>query len=498
MTPDEVAASLRSAGGLLQAGDAAGALQECESVLAVAANHPIAMTLAGLARLELNQLDQAQALLNRALKMAPQNLHAKFGLGRLMEAKRQYQDAVGYYREVLKQESQHHAARVGYANCCIALGSFAEASDIYRDVLQRTGDQHIHRNLGIAAMQQNDLALAESHFKKLLEAFPEDPDAHSQMATALLKQERFADGWPYYERRLENFFGHHQLYAADLPIWDGSGGKKVLVWSEEGPGDIAMFASIIPRLLSCSAQVTLAVEARFHTLFRRSFGADLKLIALDEIERVREDEYDARIAIAGCMRFFRDGADSFAETAKGYLQPDGDRVSRYRETLSAAAADRKLIAISWRSFSKENGEQRSIPLRQLLSAIPSDQYLPVNLQYGDVGAEVAEAHAAGHHLITLPNLDVTQDVDGLVAAIAACDYQVSIDNTAVHLAGAIGADQMVLLPFASNWRWGLGRNGSLFYQNTRLTSQSKMADWSGPLSKLSALSTFIEVSRTSP
>ncbi|MBR9795770.1 MAG: hypothetical protein GYB45_06815, partial [Gammaproteobacteria bacterium] len=120
--------------------------------------------------------------------------------------------------------------------------------------------------------------------------------------------------------------------------------------------------------------------------------------------------------------------------------------------------------------------------------------LPVNLQYGNVGAEVAEAEAAGHQLATLSDLDTTQDIDGLVAAIAACDYQVSIDNTAVHLAGAIGAEQTVLLPFASNWRWGLGRASCLFYQNTRLYNQSRPGDWSEPLSKLSGSIAIIEAS----
>jgi ADP-heptose:LPS heptosyltransferase len=187
------------------------------------------------------------------------------------------------------------------------------------------------------------------------------------------------------------------------------------------------------------------------------------------------------------MRFFRADIASFAETAAGYLQPDMDRVMRYRQVLGAIAKSRKVIAINWRSLSKENGEQRSIPLEQLLSALPRDQYLLVNLQYGDVGAEIAEAEAAGYHLETLSDLNITQDLDGLVAAIAACDYQVSVDNTAVHLAGAIGVGQLVLLPFASNWRWGLGRNSCLFYQNTRLLSQSSMGDWSEPLLKLPAL-----------
>ena len=492
MTPEEGAASLKSAGALLQEGNAAAALQQCQNVLAVSPNHPIAITLAGLAYLELDQLHQARELLDRALQIAPKNLHARFGLARIMEMQHQHRDAARYYREIVEMDSQHSAARVGYANCCVALGSHDEAKDAYLELLQSTGDQHLQRNLGIVALQQNDLSLAEKHFRALLDAFPEDPDAHSQLAGALLKQERFADGWPYYLRRLENFFGHHKEYATGLPLWDGSEGKRILVWCEEGPGDIAMFASVIPRLLSLSEHVTLAVEARFHTLFTRSFGVGLNLIGLNEIEGVHEKNYDARIAIAGCMQFLRADAVSFAETASGYLQPDSDRVSRYREILRAKADNRKPIAINWRSFSEENGAQRSIPLMELLVALPSDQYVPVNLQYGDVDAEVTAAEAAGHHLITLADLDTTQDIDGLVAAIAACGYQVSIDNTAVHLAGAIGVCQMVLLPYASNWRWGLGRTASLFYQDTHLLSQLSWGDWSEPLSKLSALDALIE------
>ena len=85
---------------------------------------------------------------------------------------------------------------------------------------------------------------------------------------------------------------------------------------------------------------------------------------------MHEKDYHARIAIAGCMQFLRNDAASFAETASGYLQPDSDRVSRYREIIRAKADNRKPIAINWRSFSEENGAQRSIPLMELLVALP--------------------------------------------------------------------------------------------------------------------------------
>ena len=361
MTSAEITAAVKSAGSALQSGDAVDALELCASVLVVSPKHPIALTLAGFSCFELSDLNEAERYFTQAIQAAPKNLHAMFGLGKVLEGQRHFQKAANQYRRVIDRQPEHHPARVGYANCCVALGLCGQAIEIYTDVLQITKDRQLYRNMGIAAMEMNDLLLAESHFIALLRATPEDPDAHSQMASCLLKQERFAEGWPFYQRRLEDFFGNHQKILSGLPLWEGGEGKRLLVWSEEGPGDIAMFASVIPQLIAVSQQITLLVEARFHTLLQRSFGNDLRLVQGSEAPELASDEFDARIALASCMQFFRREAAAFAETNTGYLKPDAARVAHFRQSLFTESKNRKLVAINWRSFSEENGEQRSIP-----------------------------------------------------------------------------------------------------------------------------------------
>ena len=488
MNEQQLSSSLKSAGELLGSCNPAGALRLCEGVMAISPDHPIAATLAGFAHLELSNLVAAKRYFQRSLESFPKNVNARFGLAKVLEAERFFSEAASHYQQIFESQPEHHAAKVGYANCCVGLGRFTEALSLFDEVLRSTQDPNLHRNLAIAYLEQNELTKAEHHLMRLKAVLPDDQDMQSQLATALLKQERFTEGWPFYEARLNNFFQNNERLLPDLPVWNGSEGEDLFIWSEEGAGDVAMFASVLPQIMQASASATLMVEARFHELFRRSFGSALTLISQADIARVTgQNRFSARASMATCMKYFRQTSTDFSYSDAGYLLPDKQRAAQYRNALLAASDNLPLIAISWRSFSEENGEARSISLAQLLAALPLNGVRAVSLQYGSVDAELSDARAQGFEVLEVPELDTTQDIEGVVAAMSACDYVVSIDNTAAHLAGALGMRQAVLLPYCGNWRWGHGRSTSLLYSQTTILQQAHFGDWCAPLNKLSDL-----------
>ena len=59
------------------------------------------------------------------------------------------------------------------------------------------------------------------------------------------------------------------------------------------------------------------------------------------------------------------------------------------------------------------------------------------------------------------------------------DQVVSIDNSTVHLAGALGKPVWTLLPHAPDWRWLLAREDTPWYPSMRLFRQQTAGDWKG-------------------
>jgi hypothetical protein len=76
--------------------------------------------------------------------------------------------------------------------------------------------------------------------------------------------------------------------------------------------------------------------------------------------------------------------------------------------------------------------------------------------------------------------------------IDACDLVISISNTTVHLAGALGKNTWLLLQKIPDWRWGIDVDECLWYPNTRLIRQNEMGNWIEVMERVRALlDTFV-------
>ena len=82
--------------------------------------------------------------------------------------------------------------------------------------------------------------------------------------------------------------------------------------------------------------------------------------------------------------------------------------------------------------------------------------------------------------------------DGFADQIAAMDLVVSIDNSTVHLAGALGVPVWTLLPYSPDWRWMLDRDDSIWYPSMRLFRQPAPGCWQSVFGKVAeALRRFV-------
>jgi ADP-heptose:LPS heptosyltransferase len=64
------------------------------------------------------------------------------------------------------------------------------------------------------------------------------------------------------------------------------------------------------------------------------------------------------------------------------------------------------------------------------------------------------------------------------------DLVITIDSSPVHIAGAIGKETWLLLPYRYEWRWGLEGENTHWYESVRVLRQKKHGDWGTLLSEV--------------
>jgi len=85
----------------------------------------------------------------------------------------------------------------------------------------------------------------------------------------------------------------------------------------------------------------------------------------------------------------------------------------------------------------------------------------------------------GHQVHHWLDSDPVRDLDDFAAQVAALDLVISVDNSTIHLAGALGVPTMAILSFpsASYWRWFLHGDETVWYRTVRLFRRRHPETW---------------------
>lgn len=383
--------------------------------------------------------------------------------------------------EVLnRHDIRAEAFYLQYATALRNAGRIASAIDICKKALADSPQSITLLKL------RGDLFLARGECEEALRDFMQAqalaPDNHHtrlRVGAAKMLMSDLREG-------IKEFGAHYDLeielhtFAFAIPEWRGEplAGKRLLIWASQGIGDIVMFAGFLPWVMAQGVEVTFALYPRLMPLFARSFPqARVVLLTLD-MPALHGPAHDYHIAIGQLMALALPHYTPAVHPP--YLKADAMRTQALREQYLArsAGARKKLIGISWHTNSADTSVLRTIPLSawQPLLSLPHLQF--VSLQYGSHAKDIAlmERVFPGA-LIHDPAIDAYRDTDGLAAQTAAMDEVISIDNSAVHLAGALGVPVTLLLSSASEWRWGYGRTTTRWYGSLTIERQEQLLNW---------------------
>ena len=200
---------------------------------------------------------------------------------------------------------------------------------------------------------------------------------------------------------------------------------------------------------------------------------------------LREQVFDVVLQAGSLGYAYRRGAKLFPRVP--YLSADPIRIDKWKAILAKEAGQRLKIGISWRGGTdKTRRDDRSIDLEQLTPLIQNvDRYF-VNLQYGNVSDELAKFNNAGAGKAVHCLLDDFNNFDDFAALVMALDLVISVQNTTVHMCGALGKTCWGMIPWRPEWRYGTDDHEMIWYSSVALYRQKSAGHWADVISLINS------------
>ena len=459
-------------------------VQQAQALTQQYPNAYLIWNILGAAAAQTGQLDHAINAFRKVISLNPNYADAYNNIANALKDQGKLDEAIEFYKNALAINPTYIDACYNMGNALREQGRWEEAIDAYKKALSlNPHNVDAHNNIGIALREQGKLDEAIDFYKKALSLQPNYSDALYNLGRIYWLKQDFTKAFELMEWRWsqkKNLMG--TPLESCKPTWTrkDKNNEKVFVWKEQGIGDEIMFGTTLEELNRNSEGLIVECDKRLLSLYRRSFPKSIKF--LDDRSKISGQEYDSQIAIGSLPKHFRLELNDFSKTSAGWLKADTIATRYYRKKLTDGESQ-KLIGISWFTKSaKVLSFQRNVSIdlfAMLLERIPAKF---VNLQYGDTTEDILWMNSKLTGKINeIDELDLFNDIDGLAALISACDTVISVDNAIVHLAGALGVDTKVLLPFAADERWGSNKSGTYWYDSLQLYRQETQGDWSKPL-----------------
>lgn len=323
----------------------------------------------------------------------------------------------------------------------------ALAASIRAILLQPNDSRNLHNFImGLNTTHSTDLARQVIAWALILA--PDDDEVKLFLSDIEFRtgDQRYA--WQLWEHRVTGILS--QLQRLNMPpFWSGSGDPgNLLVIAEQGVGDEIIFLSCLPELLEqVSTPPVIEVDQRLVTMVKRSFP-EVEVIPRQIVHTADGGgyfDYQSITRSAAIDQAFFCGSLPWLRSRRtiapldrvGFLRPDPEQVTHWQDWLHSLGPNHKVgvtLRTAKMSLYRAQNHCRLEDVIKLLQQPGCDfiNLMPVNQ------ADDAAMVAAGVTVLRPPGLDPWNDLEGLVALMAALDVVISARTANCAFAAAVG------------------------------------------------------------
>jgi hypothetical protein len=372
--------------------------------------------------------------------------------------------AEALFREAIAADADYMPAHNNLGNALTMQGLYTDALAAYECALRIAPEDHeIHDNVGMTLSSLTRFDEAVSAFDRALALAPDAVSPRVNRSFALLHLERWSEGFADNEHRLalpacETPPG---LVASGVPHWDGRrlDGKTLLVYHEQGMGDMIQFLRYAPLCKAAGARVMAACTRPLARLLEAC--DDVDWVALDEAPLPAP--FDAYVSVMSLPALFGRRPD---------LPPLRIDVLAGAHPAIQGAPGMK-VGVCWRGNPMQGRNHvRSVPTGEFWTRLAGTR----NVSFFNL--QVDEHRNEGDAIPLAPDIVDYHDTAALIRQL---DLVITVCTSTAHLAGSLGVPTALLLAYSPDWRWGSTGDRTPWYPSVRIYRQPTPGDWAAPL-----------------
>ncbi len=453
------------------------ALAAHEKALALKPDLPEAHNNRGNALRSLRRPGEALAAFERALELRPDYAEAHYNRGNALRDLGRAGEALAGFDRALELKPDYPEAHNNRGNVRQELRRYDEAMAAYDRALELKPDYpEAHNNRGNALQELRRYDEAMAAYDRALELKPDYAEASWNKALLLLLRGEYGEGWRLFESRWGTEDSRPMVRGFRQPLWLGDAdlrGKRILVHAEQGFGDTLQMLRYIPMLLKREAEVLIEVPGPLVRLVTEIPGVSGVLAKGSPLP-----DFDCHCPFMSLPLAFETRIETIPADVP-YLRTPAATMKKWGDRLGTKARPRIGLMGSGSTWHK-NDRYRSIPLDRFYSLLDRDaDFYSLQKEYRDPDREWLAVEPRIRDF-SAELLDFS-DTAGLIGQL---DRVITVDTSVAHLAGALGKEVWILIPYSPDYRWLLDREDSPWYPTARLFRQTAPNDWDSVIARI--------------
>jgi len=413
-----------------------------------------------------NNLNAAIESYGKSLILNPKTPEVYNNMGAALRGTGKLEAAVACYRFCLNIRPNHPGVYSNIGNAYRELGSLQLSIESHQRAVELApNDASTHYNLGLALRDFGHTEQSLSAFETALRLDPNHVECRWDRSLTLLALGDYARGFEEFEWRWK--LARTPKRALTTPEWDGAKlkGKTVLIYQEQGIGDMIQFARYIPLVKEQGVNVVVECQPELASLMSTVPGIDKVINVGSALPK-----YDCHIAMMSLARVFKTTLETLPNKTPYMGPPEGVSIQ-----LPTSMDHQRQIGIAWaRRPTHTNDINRSCDFKYFIELLGVPGVSVYSLQKGLYEADIKEN---GCSALVIEMGSKLNDFADTTALIQQLDLVITVDTAVAHLAGAMGKSVWVVLPFAADWRWMVETSESPWYPSMRLFRQRKPGNW---------------------